>query len=348
MEPRRKRRRESDRFNRSVRLPLLMRTTLLLLLCWISFSAVNANSEHNDKQTTTTFVMGLPKSGSHAIHSFVQCMNVAVAGRRPLASSHYCCDPKRESNDAAKASYSSSSFSCEKPLVPCGSCVHEALSKGKNLWSAACGNYDVYAALFVESTRPYSYFLPQHFLLPYFVSPDTNSHVTWILNTRASPDTWASHVAHWYSVTKRLLKSFGIPYYSSDSNANVNAKVYLPSPAVTTSDLQDALDASFERMHDRTDHLRRLEALRQIYSNHTRKIQQFVQYYNQVHSQKKIQFYQIDVDDAVSAPTILATALGYDTDSAATAALIEQCWTFNATQLDNDWLDFSIGPGTHW
>jgi hypothetical protein len=302
---------------------------------------VDANRKPEDDTTTKTFVMGLPKSGSHAIHSFIQCLNPA-ASRPPLASAHYCCDPQRDSTPTNHPS--SSSFPCEKPLMPCGNCLHAAMwNDAAAHWSEACGNYDVYAAFFVESTRPYSYFLPQHFLLPYFVSP--RGKVTWILNTRASPERWAAHAAHWYSITKRLLKAFGSPYYASD----INAKVYLPSPDVTTAGLQEALDASFERMHNRTDHLRRLEVLQQIYSNHTRKIQDFVQRYNRRHSpdeKQKIQLYHIDVDDAVSAPTLLAKALGYDTGSSATVALIEQCWTFNATQLDNDWQDFSIGPGT--
>ena len=307
----------------------MMTMMLLLELLWMCVAV------HAQDSLPRTFVMGLPKSGSHAIHSFIQCMN---AEDRPRSSAHYCCDPTR-------GIPASSSFPCPSPSVPCGSCMHDTLVKGSGNWSVDCGNYHVYAALAVETTRPYSYFLPQHFMLPYLVPSEGDHSVTWILNTRATPETWATHVAHWYSVTKRLFKAFGVSYYAGDRDTS---KVYLPSPTVTTEQLQDALDISFERMHNRTDHIRRLEALADIYQNHTHKIQQFVQWYNRQDTKKQIQLYHVSVDDALAAPTILATALGYDTESTASVDRIRQCWTFNVTQFDADWQDFSIGPGTHW
>ena len=220
------------------------------------------------------------------------------------------------------------------------------------------------------TTETYTFFLPQHYTLPYLVSApneedendDTDTSTTvWILNHRATAEQWATQVLHWYSITNRILNSFQIPYYYYHNDDDNVAKV----DTMTVEMLQQELDTtSFERLHNQTDHQRRLVELMAIHEYHIQTIQQFVLDYNQKNietkKQKKhrIQLYDINIDDLEETPLTLARALGYlpDTvaeehgnpndDTTTMTTVSQQCWQrLAATEIpnmDQDHQDFHL------
>jgi hypothetical protein len=355
----------------------------------------NSSPPRTTQATTKTFVMGLPKSGSISIHDFIQCMNereepsataTADGGgnvKPPnmfVSSAHYCCDPNHGWLEGATPAATmvgnaddtdTTAFPCAQHMVTCGSCLLETMQHNSRLKQQSsllqspwqnCGTYNVYSSFHVETSKPFSYFLPQHYTLPHLVQlPRSSTHasaddsfvVTWILNTRGTPDIWATNILHWYSITNRFFNSFRIPYYYYDSSSSKDKISTRLLKAVTKEDLEDDLDLAFERMHNRTDHDRRHQDLIQIYQDHAQKIRQFVQNYNMdriaqptkyrgnanIIYPDKIQLYEVNIDDA-DAAVQLATALGYSNDEPTTA--ITDCWTYDANKLDNDWNDFSL------
>jgi hypothetical protein len=255
-------------------------------------------------------------------------------------------------------------------MIPCGTCLYNALtshSKSRNhqdsfsstttaaaAWYEQCGNYQVYSNFHVESVDPYTFFLPQHYTLPYLLSSTsstsssssssstatattaTTANTIWILNQRSSSAIWATNILHWFSITNRILNSFQIPYYYHDtenddkddddeSTSTATTPTVHLSTKQTVHTLMEELDTSFERLHNQTDHQRRFVEVQAIYEYHARKIQQFVHEYNAAQSidndnnnnrnKQAIQLYEVNVDDSTTAPFQLARALGFVSSS---------------------------------
>ena len=305
--------------------------------------------------------------------------------RRRLSSAHYCCDPQYSGEEESTPFTTNtitniettSFFPCPLPMIPCGTCLQQQqlqhgahTSNGTTMnqtnhpphWMTACGNYQVYSNFHVEgmtrrSSHPrdpidkvddeeYTFFLPQHYTLPYLIhhpnpeeeedrtttsssSSTTTTNTVWILNHRSSAEQWATHVSHWYSITHRILNAFHVPYYY-DSTTTTTTTPTNESPEEenepdtttahqllwTLEHVQHELDTtSFERIHNRTDHQRRHVELMAIHEHHLHKIHQFVHDYNHNNNHNShrtmIQLYDIDIDDVEQTPMRLARALGY-------------------------------------
>jgi Sulfotransferase domain len=249
-------------------------------------------------------VMGLPRSGAIAIHEYLTCLG--------LRSSHYCCEDKEQTTQ----------FPCHKQRS-CGACVHSNILSNKPAFTN-CGDYDVYTDFSVETTEPYSWFLPQHFALPILRRdyPDA----VWILNTRSTKN-WSTNVLHWFSVTNRFLNAFHVPYHRDLARITPALQEEL-----TSQQLYRELELSLERSQNEEEHKRRLEAVGTIYEQHTARVRQFAR------SNSDVQFIEINVDE--DGPEVIHQKLAVafrqgGTDSACV-------WKFDAEELDNDWNEFKL------
>src|SRR3569623_272964 len=166
--------------------------------------------------------MGLNRSGSSAIHEFFDCHNIHTA--------HYCCHNSQRTQ-----------FPCD--TLTCGACVYSILNHSRPAFQG-CGNYQVYAQWDVETSNPFAWFLPQHYTLPLIHEQYPQS--TWILNARETPEQWADSVLHWYSITQRMLQSFGYQYDESVPQPTVGLE-----KDVTDKDLYQALEVSIQRANDK-------------------------------------------------------------------------------------------------
>jgi hypothetical protein len=288
-----------------------------------STNSVPGPLEHNHNPI---IVLGLPRSGSLAVHTFFSCNGIR--------SSHHCCSrssekqtqsPGDSNNDAHDAPIS---FPCggsddddENPTTTCGACVHRNMGRNQKPFQD-CGDYQVYSQFDVETGDPFSWFLPQHFALPLLHEAYPDS--TWILNRRGSSKQWAANVLHWYSVTNRLFQSFGIDYYH---DAAVAAEQE-PPDTLTQGALVKEIQRSFARMHNETDHARRLQSLQGVYEQHLDKVRAYAAQATSQHT-----LIEIDVDDPLQAGNMLTQAFP------GTRAV---CFEFDAAVLDNDFRDFSL------
>jgi hypothetical protein len=291
-----------------------------------STNSVPVPLDHNHNPI---LVLGLPRSGSLAVHNFFSCNGIR--------SSHYCCSRSSSSEQQAQSPGDSNneahdapiSFPCggsddddDSPTTTCGTCVHRNMGRNQKPFQD-CGDYQVYSQFDVETGDPFSWFLPQHFALPLLHEAYPDS--TWILNRRGSSKQWATNVLHWYSVTNRLFQSFGIDYYH---DAAVTAKQE-PSPdTLTQGALVKEIQKSFARMHNETDHARRLQSLQDVYEQHLDKVRAYA-----AHATSQHTLIEINVDDPVRAGNTLAEAF---------PGTRAECFQFDAAALDNDWRDFSL------
>jgi len=182
-----------------------------------------------------------------------------------------------------------------------------------------CGNYQVFSQFDVESGDPFAWFLPQHYTLPLLYEHYPNA--TWILNTRETPERWATNVLHWYSVTSRILHSFGLEYHDYEGNITIGLK-----HGVTNQRLYRELDKGIERAHDPIAHQRRHAQLTMIYKQHSQKVKEFSRRF------PSLKLVEINVDDP-QAGVVLSQAF---------PSMGARCWHFDAAALDNDWQDFSF------
>jgi hypothetical protein len=251
------------------------------------------------------------------VHNFFSCNDIR--------SSHYCCSRGSEKqashgNSNSTDAHAPIGFPCsgnDDSLTTCGACVHRNMRSNRKPFQD-CGDYQVYSQFDVETGDPFSWFLPQHFTLPLLHEAHPDS--TWIINRRGSSKQWATNVLHWYSVTNRLLNSFGIDYYY---DAAVAAEQEL-----TQGSLVQEIQRSFARMHNETDHARRLQSLQDVYERHLDKVRTYAA---QASSQHKL--IEINVDEPVRAGDTLAQAF---------PGMRGECFQFDASVLDNDWRDFSF------
>lgn len=292
------------------------------------------------------FVLGLPRSGSDSIHAFYTCNHVS--------SSHYCCNdsydqkhhPPTQKNQRklqeqqqqeqqqprSRKVNTNTKFPCSDSSITCGECVYNNIVNGNapfDRCSTKGYGLQVYSQFDVETTNPLSWFLPQHFALPLLYEAYDPKNTIWILNYRSSPEVWADNVLHWYSVTKRILKAFDINYYSDVIDSTVK---YAPKHNISLDTLYKALEKSYDRSHDPKEHERRRNELIRIYQIHMEKVRSYATLYNQP-------LIELNVDDP-NAGWILSTTF---TDASKTFLHQKKtCWSFNATQLDNDWKDFTL------
>jgi hypothetical protein len=277
-----------------------------------------------DHDNNPALVLGLPRSGSLALHHFFSCNGVR--------SSHYCCSRSSEKQAQSPGDNNDedapTSFPCggsddddDSLSTTCGTCVHRNMGSNQKPFQD-CGDYQVYSQFDVETGDPFSWFLPQHFALPLLHEAYPDS--TWILNRRGSSKQWATNVLHWYSVTNRLFQSFGIDYYH-DAAAAAEQE---PPDTLTQGVLVKEIQKSFTRMHNETDHARRLQSLQGVYEQHLDKVRAYAAQGTSQHT-----LIEINVDDPVQAGNTLAQAF---------PGTRAECFEFDADVLDNDWKDFSL------
>lgn len=262
-------------------------------------------------------LLGLPKSGSEAIHEFLQCMGVA--------SRHYCCD---NNDDAGQTR-----FPCRQQT--CGACVHANLQRSRDHAKSPdpfteCGPLSsvrpiVYSQFDVESEEPFSWFLPQHFALPLL---EKHSGL-WILNTREKSSDWATHILHWHSITKRLFRAFDLSYYS-DSSLQTAKTVVAPTKELSVEFLERELDRSLARAKNVTEHERRKTLLAKTYEQHSKFVRDFAQ-----HHQRTVLSIEVDGEPKEISRT-LAKALHMDPNEAS------RCWQFDPIRYGDDWRDFEL------
>jgi hypothetical protein len=298
-------------------------------------------------------LLGLPKSGSEALHAFFQCMGVT--------SYHYCCDHD-DDDDPNHAFHTTeqlqstprTSFPCRHQT--CGGCIHGNMMKmmqhelsvkhggvttrivdpwlGCGDSSTAAGTTTtsskrmvVFSQFDVESQDPFGWFLPQRFALPLL---EAHSGL-WILNQRSHAPDWATHILHWYSITQRLFTAFNLSYYDDASPLAKASVVVAPTRDLSVDDLKQAFDESLARARNRTDHERRHDQLVQVYQQHER----LVQLYAKRHHHALL---SIAVDgDPAEISVALAKALQLDDLHRA-----RQCWKFDPNEYGADWLDFRL------
>ena len=277
---------------------------------------LKASRKSNKKDNATPILlMGLPKSGSEAIHKYFACNQVS--------SAHYCCDNKKSSLASTKVSESNKQsmidapmkFPCGPDQVICGSCVLENMQNNHPPFEG-CGEYQVWSQYDVETSEPFSWFLPQHFALPLLHEAYPKAPI--ILNRRETALDWAESILHWHSVTTRLFESFDLELIQEKDLAPVPDKITYKS---LMSDMQDSLN----RVMSEEEWKRKRHLLIKAYNRHNQKIRQFASDYNHP-------LLEVVVDGDKEPGKQLEDSFH----------LSSACWQFNARQYDNDWKNFSL------
>ena len=227
------------------------RLHLFLTLLFPGFVSGAGEIEIQAQGENLILAMGLVRSGSTAIHQFIEC-NLGTGH-----SAHYCCH-----NSERKK------FPCDRQT--CGACVHTNLNQSRPAFQG-CGSYTAFSQWDVETADPFAWFIPQHFALPLIHEHYPQS--TWILNVRETPARWADSVLHWYSIANRVMQSFGHQYHDG-------VKPGLGfDREMASSDLYQALESSILRAGDPVQHERRRQVLIEIYREHTAKVLEFAARY---------------------------------------------------------------------
>lgn len=257
------------------------------------------------QETAPVLVLGMPRSGSLSIHNFFACNRIQ--------SSHYCCDSDTSSSSTTEDSAPRTQFPCRSDQVTCGSCVLSNMKRELPPFEG-CGNYHVWSQFDVETTDPYSWFLPQHNTLP--LLHEAYPHAAIILNYREDPGVWADSVLHWHSITTRIFHSFDLPMIVDEHKP--------PGDEVTYGSLLEDMQTSLDRVMDEAEHQRKRELLKQVFISHLDKVRQWARDYNHP-------LMEINVDDP-NAGKDLAKAFSMSPD----------CWSFDADKIDNDWKNFTF------
>ena len=204
--------------------------------------------------------------------------------------------------------------------------------------------YMALTRLDVETSKPYSWFLPQHGALEAlaFAGNELNdnldarhldassSTVLWALTLRSNATVWAESILHWHSVTQRLWHALNI---TSDHDSSDKATLELPHP-VTHDQLLQALNASIKRAHDWTLWNRRRQQLVQAYEAHAQRVRATAAKYGVPLVEMVVD--ENDTTNNFNKWTSMLHQHGWPTGR-------PHCWkgTAVAQQLDNDWRDFS-------
>lgn len=288
---------------------LLIITLLVSLLCLFTLtrprrvlSTITTTTTTVDETTTMILEVGLPRSGSSAIHDYFTC-------QQQRSSLHYCCDHTKKQ------------FPCPQQKT-IGQTIHTNALTGKPLFEG-CGDESssrVFTGIAVETSEPFGYFLPQHFALPLLYQqqqPPQDNKAVWILPLRRDVETWATSVLHWHSETQRFLASFGLQPKTRVAPANDQEAARITK----------GLQAAVERAYHPQTHARKRQQLQTIYETHTRKVREF----SQKHS---IRLIEINVDDPRAAERILKTEFP--------SIARPNCWSFDPSTLDDDWKNLTL------
>ncbi|KAG7356245.1 hypothetical protein IV203_000931 [Nitzschia inconspicua] len=266
-------------------------------------------------------LMGLPNSGSMTLHEYFECHG--------LISRHYCCD-----SDMSRVK-----FPCGNTIVPksmkhtsstCGECVWKNMKRRRRRRRihpfAGCHiqigeKVQVWASFDVETRS--EWFLPQHFAIG--VLHQAYPNATWILQKRSDPQEWAESILRWQSKTKRFFSSYQLPLYPYHVPIPLDASSLVTVPQIV-QDMELSLE---QRIHNHTDHLRKRNALREIYVNHTQQVRRWARQY-QSHHLIEI---NVDTDD----PQIVLQGL---LQSLNTTHNTKCSWPIR--QVDENWRDFRL------
>jgi len=162
-------------------------------------------------------LVGLPYSGSLAVHDYVKCHG--------LSSIHYCCD---------------GSTNTEFPCPSCGECILKNLQSNHSqppfdgCFSSSeqtIPNDVVWSRYDMETSE--TWFLPQHFTLGLLHQSYPNA--TWILQTRSSARDWAESIYHWHSRTRRIFHAYEIEIDPPHTMSSIPVD---PSTTVTEEDVE--------------------------------------------------------------------------------------------------------------
>ncbi|CAB9510985.1 expressed unknown protein [Seminavis robusta] len=260
----------------------------------------------SSQETVPLLIMGLPRSGSESIHNYFTC--------NKIKSSHYCCDTEK----SLAGQPARSQFPCRKDQVTCGSCVLKNMKSERPPFQG-CGDYYVWSQFDVETTEPYSWFLPQHKTLPLIHEAYPNA--AFILNTRKDAGTWADSVLHWNSVTQRLFKSFNLEVLESSDETDPTTT---PSKKVTYRSLMKDAQESLDRANEVENLKKKRKLLMTVYDRHMKKIRKWAEDYGHP-------LMEINVDDPQTG-----------NDLAEAFKMSQGCWKFDADALDNDWKNFTF------
>jgi hypothetical protein len=328
-------------------------------------NATNALEKKPQKVPSMVIVLGLPRSGSSAVHEFFECSrNIlndvpddSMSSLPQYSSSHYCCDDRSKREEFNSEEPRRVRFPCQNRT--CGSCVHSNLLQGSppfhNCTQHSLGRGDdhlqsqstaipVWSQFDVETQVPFSWFLPQQYAIQSLHRhyPDA----TWILNTRASARAWAVNVLHWHTDTQRLLQAFNVSYYSDAAIESTAQTTALLRPNnLSRHKLYQELQHSLDRAGSTGEYRRRRTALETAYARHSTRIEQaHSHWYNTASAKERLTkknsqqlqqgaaLVRLNVDDP-NAGQVLAAAFPN------TKA---ECWKFDPVALDNDWQDFSF------
>ncbi|CAJ1968419.1 unnamed protein product [Cylindrotheca closterium] len=298
-------------------------------------------------------LMGLPRSGSLAIHEYFEC--------RGMTSRHYCCgdgDGDDNANDNDSNNSRKTSFPCPNQKT-CGDCVLTNLKGNAKAFDGCHGgsggnvggvggdadnggsSIQVWSAFDVETDQ--GWFLPQHFALGLLQEQYPNA--IWILNFRSNASDWAKSIYHWHSLTRRFLHSFG--HLTEDQGIWDDlepSSVSKPARTaqVTAEQVEEDLERSVARVLDTTKQQQReskrdeiLAILEEIYQKHTERI---VNWGRQFPAHRLIEI-QVDGDDVgstIQSKLDKAFGVNYHQQSSQT-----EC-KFKFDPPDNDWQDFSL------
>lgn len=304
----------------------LFSVAAVLVVATSSADSTHQHNNHRSPPLNTILLMGLPRSGSESIYTFLQCMG--------MDATHYCCD---ETTTTTTTDLPRNRFPCADRT--CATCLrenilvrHDAPFHGcsttatMNNHKIASKHHDiVHTAFDEESADPYSWFLPQHFALPLL----HNTTGLWILNRRRSAHEWADHVLHWYSVTRRLLHAFGVNYHSTAATTSTVA----PTREYTVQELEQAMQVSQLRAENRTEHERRRQALVDIYERHAERVVDFATRYHHPYA-------VLEIDSATSQATAVQLARLFGFVQKEDLEKAKSCWKLDLKQ--DDWKDVGL------
>jgi hypothetical protein len=289
-----------------------MTTLFRLFLLVVAVALVSSQLQHhvlNIDETTTILVLGLPLSGSLALHRFFECNG--------LESAHYCCGSDSKKTD----------FFCGVNVPTCGECLHdrwsESNTKKRNNKEKKCSRADkpsVWARFDVETADPYAYFLPQHYALSLLQADYPNA--IWILNTVQG---WEDHVLHWHSTTERLLNSFHSVLPPFDNQQKEVSQVLAPAQDMDEEVTRQALQTSIEDAYNRTRHNQRRQQLQEIYQIHTLHVMEQAQFYGK-------RLIRIHMNDPNAGKDLAQHFRGFRSD----------CWDFDLQAFQDDWKDLTL------
>lgn len=259
--------------------------------------------------------MGLPHSGSLALHGYFECQG--------FLSRHYCCG-----RNSSQIQFPCQSATASPPQTStCGECVLNNMKYKRPPFDgcqsgATQTHVQVWASFDIE-TRD-QWFLPQYFAIGLLHQFYPNA--TWILNQRSDSRAWAESILHWHSKTQRIFSSYGLPLYPHPMTDPPNAT----SKVTTNQVLQDMERVLQERLYNQTDHWRKRDLLQNIYENHTRTIRKWAQQY------PSHQLVEINVDTDDPDSVLREVLLRLSKQNGAVVCP----WEYQPP--DQDWKDFQL------